>query len=75
MKAVILTTCDSPVEAHFIKHRLENANIYCYLTNENMSTLLPFAQFPVAGFGVSVFVREKDLEKALKIMNESRADE
>lgn len=76
MKAVILTTCDSPVEAHFTKHKLENAGIFCYLTNENMSfPMFPFTTFPVTSLGVNIFVREEDLEQARKIMNESTTDE
>jgi len=79
MKTVKLTSCNNSIDAHYIKHKLEHAGIFCYLTNEFMSNVLPIGQLfgrPTAlGFGVHIFVREEDLEQALQIVKDVEKDE
>ena len=71
MKTAILTTCNTVLEANLIKGMLENNDIPCFLTNENVTSLLP--QFNgLLGSGVNILVDENDLEKAQKLLAEEK---
>ena len=58
-----LTTCNNPVEAHFLQGRLELEGIRSILGGEIMSGYPPMN-------GVTVFVDDKDWEEARKVLEE-----
>jgi len=60
-------TCDSPIEASIIKGRLDNEGIYCFITNENFSNLMP--QFNrILNSGAQIMIDESDYQKAVDIL-------
>jgi hypothetical protein len=69
MKTKTLLTCDNPQEAHLLQGRLENEGIECFLTNENISTILPYLNQMLSG-GVQIMVSEEDYEKARQIVSD-----
>lgn len=73
MAIIRLTTCENVIEANFIKNKLENENIECFLTNEITTTLIP-AYNGILGAGIQIMIDEKDIEKALKLINKSNAE-
>ena len=68
-KTIRLVTCDKITEAHFIKDRLNNEGIDCFLANENFTNLLP-NYYNLFGSGVQVFVIEDDYEKSRKLIRD-----
>jgi len=66
---VALMVCNNVIEAHHILNRLQNEGIECFLTNENITTILPYLSSPLAS-GVQVMVHEEDVEKANKILEQ-----
>lgn len=70
MKTVRIKSCIDSFEANIIKGKLENEGIECFLTNENLSTLLPH-HFMSEISGVQVLVDEENVEKALEILKEN----
>ena len=68
-KTIRLITCENIVEAHFIKNRLNNEGIDCYLTNEYFTNLLP-NYFYIFGSGVQVFVFESNFEKSSEVIKD-----
>lgn len=72
MKLIRLMTCDRLVEANIIKHRLNNEEIYCTLTNENFTNLLP--QYNnMFGAGIQVMILESDYDKAKELLKDKLA--
>ena len=68
-KTILLITCDNITEAHFIKDRLNNEGIDCFLANENFTTLLP-NYYNLFRSGVQVFVIEEDYEKSRELIKD-----
>ena len=68
-KTIRLITCDSIVDAYFIKNRLNNEGIECFLTNQNFTSLLPNF-YNLFGSGVQVFVMESDYEKSKELVKD-----
>ena len=68
-KTIRLITCDNITEAHFIKDRLNNEGIDCFLANENFTTLLP-NYYNLFRSGVQVFVIEEDYEKSRELIKD-----
>jgi hypothetical protein len=68
-KTIRLITCVNIIDAHFIKNRLNNEGIDCFLTNENFTNLLP-NYFNLFGSGVQVFVIESDYEKSKELVKD-----
>jgi len=68
-KTIRLITCDTITEAYFIKDRLTNEGIDCFLTNENFTTLMP-NYYNLFGSGVQVFVIEEDYEKSRELLKD-----
>ncbi len=62
-----IITCDSLTEAYLIKGRLNNNGVECFLTNENITNLMPMFN-NMLGSGIQIFVNEKDLEIAKEII-------
>lgn len=69
-KMIILKTCESVVEAYFLKHQLENEGIPCFISNENFASMMP-NYFRILGNGVHVHVADEDLEKARAILSKT----
>lgn len=69
MKTIRLITCDNLSEAYFIKDRLINEGIDCFITNENFTNLMPIYN-GMMGAGIQVMVKEIDLDNARKIIND-----
>jgi hypothetical protein len=65
-KLVTIAEFDQVNEAHVIKGRLEAEGIRCYLTNENLNTILPSFGFT----RVKLQVSENDGIKAFDIFYE-----
>lgn len=68
MRYVTLKTCDTAIEAHILKNRMNGDNIICQIFDENIVTLNPLLNFAVGG--VRLVVSEDDLEKAKVILKE-----
>lgn len=62
-----LKICDSSIDAHLVKNKLERENIPCFLTNENITNLFPH-YFGILGSGVQVLVHKDDYNKAKKLI-------
>ena len=69
MQTTTLITVDNSTEAHFIKGRLANEGIECFLTNENFTNLYPGHVYGMME-GIHVMVDVKDLEKARFIIKD-----
>ena len=68
MDTIVLTTCNSAIEANLIKGMLENNGIRCFLTNENFSNLMPHYN-GVMGAGVQIVIDENDVEQATALLS------
>jgi hypothetical protein len=62
-------TCDNVAEAYLVKGMLANEGVESFLTNENITTLLPHFNNMLGG-GVQVMVDESDYDKARDILRE-----
>jgi len=62
-------TIDSLAEAHIIKGRLLNEGIDCFLTNENITNLMPHYN-NMLGSGVQIIINEQDIDKAREILKD-----
>lgn len=67
MAIIRLTTCYNYLEAHRIVDVLESAEIQCFTTNENLSTLMPIYN-GMLGSGIQVMIHEEDLEQARALL-------
>ena len=67
MKIVKLKTFQDPIEANIVKCRLESEDIECFLTNENVSRLIPHFAY-MFDAGIQLMINEDDLEKASEIL-------
>lgn len=63
---VFLESFYEPMAANLARTRLEAADIPCFLSNENLVSLLPLYS-PVTG-GVRLYVRQGDAETALALL-------
>ena len=68
MSIVCLTTCNSVIEATYIKNNLENEGIESFLANEISATLLPGYNGIMNG-GVHVMIDSSDVERAQKLVS------
>lgn len=53
---ITLTTTYNSIKAHLLKSRLESEGIACFLTDENINTLIPAG--PFGGIKVQVHLSE-----------------
>jgi DNA-directed RNA polymerase subunit RPC12/RpoP len=74
MNVVRLLICDNVVEASLIKGRLENEGIYCFIINENFSTLMPHYS-RMLGAGIQIMVSDKDYEQAIEVLQLNKKQE
>ncbi|MFY0643652.1 MAG: DUF2007 domain-containing protein [Bacteroidia bacterium] len=68
MKTVVLATLPNSIDAHMLKHQLDNENIYCFLVNQQFNDLLPMHN-DILGSGVQVVIKIEDLERAREVAN------
>ena len=68
-KTTRLLTCDTITEAYFIKNKLNNEGIECFLTNQNFTSLLP-NYYNLFGAGVQVVVLESDYERSRELVKD-----
>jgi len=68
-KTTRLLTCDTITEAYFIKNKLNNEGIECFLTNQNFTNLLP-NYYNLFGAGVQVVVMESDYERSRELVKD-----
>lgn len=64
---VFLESFYEPMAANLARTRLEAAGIPCFLSNENVVSLLPLYS-PITG-GVRLYVRRQDAEAALDLLH------
>ncbi len=62
-----LTTVSNSIEATLLQHTLEMEGIDSFITNEQISTMLPHL-YGMLGHGIQIMVKETDYEKAKKIL-------
>lgn len=67
MSTKLLLTCNNSIEANLIKTKLDDSEIFCFLTNENFSSIMP-QYFQMLGSGVRVMVNEEDFNDAVEIL-------
>lgn len=67
MKYLKLRTFNDVIHATIARDVLENNGIPCFLTNENVTTLLPSLNF-IHGGGIHLMVAEENLEKADELL-------
>ncbi|MDT3739852.1 MAG: DUF2007 domain-containing protein [Candidatus Kapabacteria bacterium] len=67
MDTIILTTCNNAVEAYLIKGMLENNGIKCFLTNENISSLIPHYN-GIMDAGVQIIINKSDIEQVNELL-------
>ena len=68
-KAIRLITCDTITDAYYVKNKLNNEGIDCFLTNQNFTSLLP-NYYNLFGSGVQVFVMERNFEKSKELVKD-----
>lgn len=68
MELVTLKTCDSAIEAHMIRSKLESEEIACYVFDENMVTLN--ALYANAVGGIKLKINRFDIDRALLVLEE-----
>jgi hypothetical protein len=61
---ITLATINTSIQAHLLKSRLESEGIPCFLTDENINTLLPAGPFG----GIKVQVHLSDSLRAFDIL-------
>jgi len=73
MKIVVVKTFDNSFQAYLIKGKLESEGIECFLTNENLTTLIPnFTN--LLDMGIGLMVSEEDYPKAREIINDQKTE-
>ncbi|MDB5233028.1 MAG: hypothetical protein JWR44_21 [Hymenobacter sp.] len=64
---VFLESYYEPMAANLARTRLEAAGIPCFLSNENLVSIMPLYS-PITG-GVRLHVRQRDVEAALEVLH------
>ncbi len=67
MKTMRLMTCESSVEADIIRGKLESEGIPCFITNRNMSDMLP-NYYKLMGSGAQIIINAEDYDNAVEIL-------
>lgn len=68
-KIIVYRTFYNPIEANIVKARLEDAEIPCFLTDENIATIQPLYNQAIGGVKLNVF--EKDIERINSILQDA----
>ncbi len=67
-KIVVYRTFYNPIEANIVKARLEDSDIPCFLTDENVATIQPLYNQAIGGVKLNVF--ERDIDKINLLLEE-----
>jgi hypothetical protein len=67
-KIIVHSTYYNPIEANIIKSRLEDSDIPCFLTDENLATINPLYNQAIGGVKLNVF--EKDVDQINLLLSE-----
>ncbi|MDQ7949926.1 MAG: DUF2007 domain-containing protein [Pedobacter sp.] len=67
-KIVVYSSYYNPIEANIIKARLDDSDIPCFLTDENVATIQPMYNQAIGGVKLNVF--EKDIERIDQLLAE-----
>ncbi|OGX85447.1 putative signal transducing protein [Hymenobacter glacialis] len=65
---IFLESYYEPIAANLARTRLEAAGIPCFLSNENLVSIMPLYS-PITG-GVRLHVRQRDAEAAIAVLSE-----
>ncbi|MBB2147037.1 DUF2007 domain-containing protein [Pedobacter sp. LMG 31464] len=57
-KIIVYRTYYNPIEANIVKGRLEDSDIPCFLTDENVATIQPLYNQAIGGVKLNVFERD-----------------
>ncbi len=68
-KIIVHSTYYNPIEANIIKGRLEDSDIPCFLTDENVSTINPLYNQAIGGVKLNVF--ERDVARINELLAEN----
>lgn len=68
-KIIVHSTYYNPIEANIIKARLEDSDIPCFLTDENVATINPLYNQAIGGVKLNVF--ERDVERINVLLAET----
>lgn len=71
-KIVVYSTYYNPIEANIVKGRLEDSDIPCFLTDENIATIQPLYNQAIGGVKLNVF--ERDVERINALLAEVELD-
>ena len=74
MAIIRLTTCDNVIDANFIKNKLENENIECFMTNEISTTLLP-GFVGIMNAGIQIMINEEVYKIACQLIDKPESEE
>jgi DNA-directed RNA polymerase subunit RPC12/RpoP len=69
-KIIVYRTFYNPIEANIVKARLEDADIPCFLTDENIATIQPLYNQAIGGVKLNVF--EKDVERINALLKDGQ---
>ena len=67
-KIIVYSTYYNPIEANIVKSRLEDSDIPCFLTDENVATINPLYNQAIGGVKLNVF--ERDVERINALLAE-----
>jgi hypothetical protein len=67
-KIIVYSTYYNPIEANIVKARLEDSEIACFLSDENVATIQPLYNQAIGGVKLNVF--ERDVEKIDALLKE-----
>jgi len=65
-KIIVYRTFYNPIEANIIKAKLEDSEIPCFLTDENVATIQPLFNQAIGGVKLNVF--EKDVAQINELL-------
>jgi len=72
MNFVELRSFDNYISANIIRTRLEGEGVFCYLGDDNISTMMPFLSSSIGG--IKLMVADDDVEKARILLSEFDTD-
>lgn len=67
-KIIVYSTYYNPIEANIVKGRLEDSDIACFLSDENVATIQPLYNQAIGGVKLNVF--ERDVAKIDALLKE-----
>ena len=73
MKIIPVKRFENSFEANLYKCKLESEGIDSFLTNENLTTLIP-NYTNMLNMGIDLMVSENDYEKAIEIINDNKTE-